>query len=215
MFNSLKADYLAARYMAFAASEDTIPETGKYADTLDYAVYGVRESVRLLAQRAAFDLLDKIAVAATAYLGIADGPKGVGFVSRWLRPGASVPVWSEQIQKLGLTTNPGVIALSEIALDLQQPGFLRHVKSLRNAGTHRFVVAMDFRDSTEQEGKFVEYYGREELNRQIVGTLRLGRAALFYLVDLISHEEVRRKEGKGPIPPLHLPDHHWVRGEEE
>ena len=72
MINVMKSDYAFARQVFFDVREhyaDTpFFETTSHADTLDYAVYGVRYSALTSAQRIVFDILDKIAVAVAHYL---------------------------------------------------------------------------------------------------------------------------------------------------
>lgn len=83
MMNTMKADYLAARWLAFTSLyNDNFPESGYYADTLDYALYGIKYSLITHAQRIAFDILDKIAVAVANYLGFKK-PEKASFRSIW------------------------------------------------------------------------------------------------------------------------------------
>jgi len=84
MFNVLKSEYLAARYFAYSALNESIPESGKYSDTLDYACYGIKPSMLTLAQRGCLDLLDKVAVAASEYLRLPSSPSRISFTNRWL-----------------------------------------------------------------------------------------------------------------------------------
>ena len=49
MFNMLKADFIASRWLAFIATEEQMTETRYYSDTLDYAKYGATQSLLLTA----------------------------------------------------------------------------------------------------------------------------------------------------------------------
>src|SRR5215469_2259853 len=135
MLNVMKSDFLAARYLAYQALSATFPESGLYADTLDYAVYGIVPSLLSLAQRACIDLLDKIAVATTEYFGIPDNAKVVYFWSRWFdnsqrgQPLAWHPSLRPHIDK----GNTALIALAEISLDIGEGGFLIRKKAFRHA----------------------------------------------------------------------------------
>jgi hypothetical protein len=216
MFNTLKSDYLSARYLAFIAEHGEVPETGSYADTLDYAAYGVSGGLQILAQRASLDLLDKIAVAVTEYLGLQDKPEAVKFHTRWLTEDKQGRIaWSPTLAQLKLGTNPGAIALAELSLDLGKKGALADMKALRHAGTHRFIVTQDMGLGRDEGSPLVEYREAEDVRRQTIETLQLARAALFYFVDLVEHEEQRRTQGAAVVPHLHVPDHHWVRGEDD
>lgn len=216
MFNSIKGDFLCARYIAFQALEGKVLETGTYPDTLDYAVYGVSQSLLIVAQRACFDLLDKTAAAATDYLEILDNPRHVNFSTRWVRENKSGKVeWSEQIKEKKVVDNPGIIALAELSLDVGRKGFLAEKKILRDAGTHRFIVMQDMPSQDRVRSDLIEYRGIDEVKETLIETLQFARAALFYLVDLIEFEEARKRKDGKMTPPIYLPDHHWVRGEDE
>ncbi len=216
MFNTLKAEYLAARYLAFIALEDKVPETASYGDTLDYATYGVQVGLLTLAGRACFDLLDKIAVAATEYLHLPEAPRSVSFHTRWLREKESGEIqWAPQIVDAGLVDNPGTIALAEISFDIRSEGMLAEKKVLRDAATHRFLVVRDMQFRQDRESHLIEYRKTSDLEEQTIATLRLARAALFYLVDMIEFQEAKRAEGVAVLPHLHVFDHDWVRGKNE
>ena len=83
MFNVLKSEYLTARFLAYSALSSEIPESGKYSDTLDYACYGIHTSLLTLSQRSCIDLLDKIAVATSEYLGLPGSSNAITFLKRW------------------------------------------------------------------------------------------------------------------------------------
>ena len=52
-------------------------------DTLDYARYGIKQSLLVLAQKAAVDVLDKVAAAANVDLKIGGDPQAVSFGTCW------------------------------------------------------------------------------------------------------------------------------------
>jgi tetratricopeptide (TPR) repeat protein len=143
MFNVMKADFLAARLLAFQALNTTFPDTGVYADTLDYALYGTNQSVLLLAQRACIDVLDKIAVAATEYFGISGAMRSVTFLDRWFEPrrNGQAPVWHSTFSQAAKAGNIAVIALAEMALDMRSGGALSAKREYRHTAlrlAHRF-----------------------------------------------------------------------------
>lgn len=59
MINQLKADFCAARWALYTAESGSVRETSVYGDTLDYAVYGLKPSLFILAQRSGLDVLDR------------------------------------------------------------------------------------------------------------------------------------------------------------
>ena len=126
-----------------------LPETGFYSDTLDYANYGTRYSGLVLAQKAAFDVLDKIAVAATDYLKLSGNPQHVLFGTRWHVPDPKrrgqllMPLqWQPEVAAEITAGNSSLIALAELAHDYAS-GYLRAKKEIRNSATHRLIVLHD------------------------------------------------------------------------
>lgn len=219
MFNVLKADYLAARWLAYQAIRDLARESGSYADTLDYAMYGICESLFTLAQRSAIDILDRIAVAASEYLGLKDLPSSIYFWKRWhvtedrslKRPLEWQPVITNEIDK----GNTALIALAELAEDIAVGGYLAPKRTLRNESTHRFVILHDMGSSGSRESRYVKHFNVEDFKIQTISALKLVRAALFYFVEMITIHEARLEREEGFSVPLEVPPHHWIRGEEE
>jgi tetratricopeptide (TPR) repeat protein len=216
MFNVLKGDFLAARYLGFFALEGSLPESGRYADTLDYARYGIQPSMLTLAQRASLDLLDKVAVAASEYLDLPGDPAHIYFRSRWFEPHkAGEPArWRSQVEEEIAKGNGALIAISEVAGDIQAGGFLEAKRMLRHASTHRFAVLHDLGASPSRESKYIQHAGVGEVVSELVETLRLARAVLLYFVEMVAIREHRGHRDDVVRVPLILPDHDWARGGE-
>ncbi len=53
---------------------------------------------------------------------------------------------------------------------------------------------------------------RADLQRQVIEKLQVARAALFYVVDLVEHEEMGGQKKAGFQPQLRVPNHDWVWG---
>jgi hypothetical protein len=217
MLNVMKADFLAARLLAYQALETNIPDTGLYADTLDYAVYGIRPSSQLLAQRAAIDVLDKIAVATTEYFEIPGPKRAIGFLDRWFdtRKKGQGLQWHPTFAQAVEDGNTAVIALAELSLDVTGGGALSAKREYRHASTHRFTVLHDIGCSPSRKSDAVEHYAAEEFGAQLIETLQLARAALLYFVEMVALEERKKDRAGGLKMPLVIPNHHWVRGEDE
>jgi hypothetical protein len=219
MFNVLKADYLAARWLAYQAILDLARESGSYADTLDYAMYGICESLFTLAQRSAIDILDRIAVAASEYLGLKELPSSIYFWKRWhvtegrslKRPLEWQPVITNEIDK----GNTALIALAELAEDIAVGGYLQPKRTLRHESTHRFVILHDMGGSDSRESRYVTHFNVEDFKIQTISALKLVRAALFYFVEMITIHETQLEREEGFSVPLEVPPHHWIRGDEE
>lgn len=215
MFNVMKADYLAARMLTFKSLHEKTQDSGAYSDTLDYAMYGVNESLLSLALRACIDLLDKIAVATSEYLELSG--KFIYFSTRWygekLKGGALQ--WHPELRGEVLKGNTAMIALAELSLDIESGGALHENKVLRHASTHRFIVIHDIGDTPSRKSQFVEHYGIGDFQKSLIRALQLTRAALLYFVDMVAQNEHERSaDGKFMFSML-VPQHHEIRGDDE
>jgi len=219
MFNVLKADYLAARWLTYQAIQNLARDSGSYSDTLDYALYGIRESIFTLAQRSAIDILDRIAVATSEYLELKGSPSSIYFWKRWhvidgrklKQPLEWDPVIGSEIDK----GNTALIALAELAEDIADGGYLHPKRTLRNESTHRFVVVHDMGNSGSRESQFIKHFSVEDFKKQTISALKLVRAALFYFVDMITIREAHLGKDETFSMPLEVPPHHWIRGNDD
>lgn len=216
MWNVLKADFLAARWLAYTAASQRLRETGEYHDTQDYANYRTKQSLAVIAQRAAFDVPDKVAGFVTEYLGLPGDPKHLYFSNRWYRKrkDRSSPLELQpEILKEVEAGNPGLVALADLASDLEVEGSLGSRRLLRHSGTHRFVVLHDMMVSF-RESQFIEHYRQADFETTTVETLQMCRAALTYLRELVVWRERRlAKAQSGKLRGrLYVPSHHWIRG---
>jgi hypothetical protein len=227
MINVMKSDFAFARQVFFDVREydaDTpFFETTSHADTLDYAVYGVRYSALTCAHRISFDILDKIAVAFACYLGMEKANK-TSFSKVWGKEKGGVFKFYEEIAASFRSGNPGLIALYTIFHDISEDiskdksrgdGFMEAHKSYRNASTHRFSVLHDdmIPNDYSSPSLAVEHMDIERFERLTLDSLKLARAALFYLVDMIIFAEEARRSGDGAIViSSRVPDHDYIRG---
>lgn len=213
-FNAMKADYLAARFLAFLALSGSLPESGNYVDTLDYANYGVRSAGLAMAQRAVVDLLDKIAVAVCEHLTIEMSPRKIYFRTLWRIPQDGQPggAWRSGFEQEAAVPNSGLIALADLAEDLDDKGALVDHRLLRDAATHRFIILHDLGGRPDRESSFVEHVDQRVFEMTLIQSLRMGRAALVYFVDLVRQHASRQAPESGLLGQLFLPDHDWVRG---
>lgn len=223
MLNVMKADFAFARQVYFDVLEDDADtpyfETTTHGDTLDYALYGVRYSALTSAQRIAFDILDKVAVAIACYLKMPKAHK-VSFATLWERSkgGGSFRLNDEIAQCLA-TGNFGLVALHNIFHDMSSDdsrgiGIMEAHKSYRNASTHRFTVLHDF-GKQERKSPSLAVYHQDimEFERMTLDSLKLARSAIFYFVDMIMFAEASRsKLDEGIIVPMSVPDHAYIRG---
>lgn len=223
MLNVIKADFAFARQVYFDVLGDDADtpyfETTTHGDTLDYALYGVRYSALTSAQRIAFDILDKVAVAIACYLKMPKAHK-VSFATLWGRAekGGSFRLNDEIAQCLA-TGNFGLVALHNIFHDMSSDdsrgiGIMEAHKSYRNASTHRFTVLHDFgKQERKSPSLAVDHQDIMEFERMTLDSLKLARSAIFYFVDMIMFAEASRsKLDEGIIVPMSVPDHAYIRG---
>lgn len=221
MFNMLKSDFLLARELAWRARDESVwPKTGQFADTLDYALYGPETSALILAHRTALDLLDKVAVTANSYFELGLAPKKVSFGRLWRDP-EDKKTGTRLVEKVEVLIRAGVYAmygLAELAEDYNGvDGILRSQKNLRNSGTHRFLVLHDLGDpALARQAPEIEHLNHSDFVDEALDALRVARSAIQMLALAISqHEEFLRKQADGLIGTLIVPDHNWIRGEDE
>lgn len=223
MLNVMKADFAFARQVYFDVLEDDADtpyfETTTHGDTLDYALYGVRYSALTSAQRIAFDILDKVAVAIACYLKIPKAHK-FSFATLWgsLEKGGLFRLHDEITQCLAMG-NFGLIALHNIFHDMSSDnsrgiGIMEAHKSYRNASTHRFTVLHDMGGSKcISPSHSVDHHDITEFKRMTLYSLKLARSAIFYFVDMIMFAEANRpKSNDDIIVPMTVPDHGYMRG---
>jgi tetratricopeptide (TPR) repeat protein len=225
MINVMKSDFAFARQVFFDVRGYDVDtpffETTSNADTLDYAVYGVRYSALTSAQRIAFDILDKIAVALACYLGMEKAHRA-SFSNVWGTTTGKGGMFNEEIAASFRSGNPGLIALYNIFHDISKDdsrghGFMEAHKSYRNASTHRFSVLHDDMMPNDHSSMSlaVEHMGIERFERLTLDSLKLARAALFYFVDMIIFaEEAKHSDGGTIMVSSTVPDHDYIRGRE-
>jgi hypothetical protein len=209
MFNILKADFAVARRLAFDATVAAHPDEGFYVDTLDFAVYGGRASLLTLAQRAALDVLDRIAVLVNDYLDVGVPPHRVQFTSFWFEGDGAARRWRPKIEAEIRAGNGPAVALTDLAEDLDKLGALRFHRDARNAGTHRFAVLHDISGGRSASSEAVEHFEFDSYFPLVTATLQLARSAILYTAEFIAWRE-RRIRPAGAIGSLFAPSHHWV-----
>ncbi|WP_146073278.1 LA2681 family HEPN domain-containing protein [Arthrobacter sp. N199823] len=174
-------------------------DTGWFADTLDYSLYGEPPAMLILAQRASLDLLDKIAVAANEHFQTGLNPGNITFRSYWFDNGSGA------IRKklpLPVDGHGAAIALAELSFDICPEGLYPAAQTLRNAGTHRLVHLTHGEPTgvTENTHSTVDFL---ELIHACYESLRVARAAYIYLIDLVNEKEAEGTKEDLLSLPLH------------
>jgi tetratricopeptide (TPR) repeat protein len=219
MFNVLKGDFILARDLLWRAIEETPwPSTGRFGDTLDFAVYGPAASALVVAHRSALDLLDKIAVTANHYFELGWPPEKVVFGKLWRdRPDkvTGVRPLSPAVAKVIREGAIALYGLVELAEDYEgSAGILRTQKDLRNAGTHRFVVLHDLGDPARcRPAPEIEHHRKEQFAQEVSRALRVARSAIQMLVlSIAQYEQAQAIQSPQLVGSLIVPDYDWIRG---
>lgn len=195
--NILKAEYLVARRLVFDGETQLLAlfqqgedsgelDTGSYVHTSEYELYGQAPAKLILAQRAAVDILDKVAVAANLHFRTGLKPAVISFRNYWFDRGSGAlrkkmprPVQSNRASAL--------LALAELSYDMDIEGLYSEATALRNASTHRLV----YLHLLETGGVSEEAQNTVGLFELIDGcheTLQIIRSAYLYLLDLLAEE---------------------------
>lgn len=217
MFNMLKSDYMSARWLTYCALNEDIPDSGYYADTLDYANYGTKYSLLTLAQKSAIDVLDKLTVASLEYLNVG-GAKNASFKKSWfVQSEDNTLQWNQKIKSTIIDGNKALVALTELSQDFSgKKGYLKNISSLRNAATHRYIALHDMGDMEKIKSKSIEHYDVTNFTNSLIDTLRVVRSSLIYFVEMIAYSEaIKDRDSTGFIGQLDVPSHHHIRDGED
>jgi tetratricopeptide (TPR) repeat protein len=210
--NSLLQDYVAVRYLTWISTEPGTPvrehaaeisERASFTDSLTYAKWGVATGLSVNALAAATNLLDKIASVSHLYLGTERKPSSVHFRAFWLEPRKkNVPPRVDRTIADELDNgNPGLLALCDLAGELERPTPLNELIGRRHAATHRTVAVHHMLLDEIDDGGWLDRIAFDDLRDALLAQLHRARAALFNLSDLISVRETRIKPD-GPLPSL-------------
>ena len=204
MFNTCKADYLLARKLAWDARNTDDDDVHHYTNTLDYAQYGLKSSLEILAMRSSFDLLDRIAVAANHYFGLGVEAKNVYFKSLWRQHVPGEPLLPGVESEID-AKNWGMLALVSLSDDFRDDGWLFGRQRFRNIATHRFLVSHWMMSGGWRDTPEIEHISQGDLEEITISALRIARSALLYLADAVSRREHRLHSSEGPSFELTLP----------
>jgi tetratricopeptide (TPR) repeat protein len=215
-FNSIKQDFIAARYSAWLVSAVASPireqtfktsSRARFLDSLQYARWGTRVGMATQAFAAAANLLDKIACFTHLYLGTGR-VKDVYFSSFWhpRRGPKSKEMESSFRAELERTEtfNRGLLALCDLSCDLKRKTRLAELVERRHSATHRFLVVHEWEPDGAPTGDFLDRVSISELLDGLTWQLRTARAALIYLARSVEIREGRigkEAEADGEVVP--------------
>ena len=198
-FNTIKQDYIAARYLVWlAAAEDspiqgqakTITRRTSFWDTLNYADWGVRPGIGVQALKVALDTLDTIAVFVHLYFRSGRGMRDIDL--------RTLPYTDRSKKKLAPPLaevlkppeqNRGLAALFDFSaeLDEQSKSSLRALVQRRHAATHRFFAVHN--EGAPHSSDWTEHVSWPDLVQESLESLRITRGAILYLAQMIHIHE--------------------------
>lgn len=208
--NSLLQDYLAVRYLAWTVLEPHTPlrehaavvsAHASFYDSLTYATWGAATGLRVAAVAAATNLLDKIAGVVHQYLATGQQPNQAYFRRLGLLPAKrGRPDQLHAVVAAELDAgNRGLLALCDMAGELERPTPLNELLARRHAATHRTVAVHDMlSDLDDEKSPWLDRVSASELAQALLEQLQRARRALIYLADTINDRE-RRTKPDGPI----------------
>ncbi len=198
--NSLLQDYIASRYLSWMSLDPDAPtrqhaaelsQHASFYDSLSYARWGVATGLSVAALAAATNLLDKVASVTHQYLETGRAPSQIYFKGFWLqpkkknKPDLAHPAIAAELD----AGNRGLLALGDLAGELERPTPLNALISRRHAATHRTVAVHDMLlDETNSAG-WLDRITANDLRHALLAQLARARAAVLYLADLINDHE--------------------------
>lgn len=210
--NSLLQDYIAVRFLAWSSVEPNTPtrqhaaqvsQHASFHDSLRYVRWGVGTGLSVAALAAATNLLDKVASVTHLYLGTGRNPNHIYFRGFWLlAPKKKQPVQPDPVIAAELDAgNQGLLALCDLAGELERATPLNQLIARRHAATHRAVAVHDMVLHDIDDQGWLDRVSADDLSDALLAQLARARAALTYLADLITARE-ERNAPDDPLPEL-------------
>ena len=199
-FNTIKQDYIVARYLVWLSATEDAPIQGQattitrrtaFWDSLNYAYWGVRPGIGIQALKVTLDILDTIAAFVHLYFRTGRRVRDIEF--RTL-PYASrskktlAPSLAEALKRP--ERNRGLAALCDLSAELDEPSTspLKRLVQRRHAATHRFFSVHI--GGPPDSSDWIERLSWPDLLEESLESLRITRRAILYLAQMIHiHEE--------------------------
>ena len=207
-FNTIKQDYLTARYLLWIASAQesgirkhtqSITRRASFLNTLQYGRWGIRTGIATQAFKAAVDVLDKIAAFAHLYFGTTQAARLVSFRNLPYQGTRGRSVVTHFSQVLRPTKfNYGLSALVDLSYELDSrwsSPLLRNVQR-RHAATHRFLTVHT--EVAPDSSSWTQRMNWADIIENALFQLRLGRSAIFYLARMIDINEQQKSSANFP-----------------
>lgn len=200
--NQIKEDYALARFLHHASSQPTnivgVSSVTQFADTLDYADFGLASGMLKASIRISVDIFDKIANFLNRYLELGIPDRKVSFASGWYEKGdLNKKVESPVLARL-LPMSGWLRGIKDVAENLNF--YPAPSNDARNKAAHDYlIIENSVRPEIRLHGKLVSVdayeYGRL--------LLMITKGAIVNLVALVqSQKRLRRSQSLTPRIPM-------------
>lgn len=201
--NQIKEDFSLARYLLTMATQPEavagVSSVTQFADTLDYADFGLSSAMIKASIRTSVDVFDKIANFMNRYFELGIPDRRVSFASVWYENGITdakkrveSPILAQLLQKSGWLR--GIRDVAENLNFYPAPS-----KDARNKATHDYLIIENaVRPSIVLHGKVISVDAHEYARLMLM----MVKGAVVNLVALVQREEGLKKvsAGKPGIP---------------
>lgn len=199
--NQIKEDYALARYLLHQSSMadsaiSSLSSVTLFADTLDYADFGLPSGMLKASIRTSVDIFDKIANFMNRYLGLGIPDRKVSFASVWYENGVTDPKKRKDSAILGqlLPQSGWLRGIKDVAENLNF--YPAPSKDARNKATHDYLIIENaVRPSVVLHGKVVSVDAHEYARQMLM----MAKGVIVNLVALVQREEGLKRTGVGEV----------------
>lgn len=196
--NQILEDYATARAIYFHATLDNLNDLDadtEYASVLDYCKNSIRYGYFKAAYLKLFNILDKIAH--IAFYNYEIEQKYIYFKD------LLSPLFQDLVIK---ANNRGLLALHNLAGDLEDDGIYSHLRIIRHYLTHDLIdIKIDMFSNANKRLELIEnhYLTEELLTDNLDGLFQIVKASLLYFGQALKKDyDGARQNGANPMLPL-------------
>lgn len=193
--NQIKEEYATSRYaLLMSGRRNELRESStvtRYADTLDYADFGLASGLLKTSMRLSIDLLDKVAVFLNRYIDLGLKEKSVSFATVWYEKADPNKGEGAELAK-HLCVNGFLRGIRDVAETLNV--FPAPAKDIRNRATHDFVIIENLLGPQVRLGGKVVTGDAHEFAEHL---LKISRGVLIGLVAFVQRNEALNKAASG------------------
>lgn len=202
IINNIKEDFATSRYLYYESYKNEkiakIGQMTKYANSLNYAQFGLSSGLLKASFKLAVDCLDKIATLLSEYFEFGNEDKNISFNNFWFIDCEYKKGINPLIEKR-INENRYLGALKNLQEDWFLQEFPGPLKNIRDDATHRRFT-LYWRLTASNEDKNIRSYSYDEFREITFFLLRMVKAAIIYSLITIDIEENEK-----PIKDFKIP----------